>query len=160
MLNLVPPIADQGSEALQEYRQPGACIAAYTVVDANGVRAAPSALSYIGWSFLLLGLAIAGVFAWISGPGFVATVKDQWKPGVIAGMLSIITYGCALYAYRLGSTAPLAALRETSILFATLIAVFWLKEKVTPLRAAASTRDRGSASRLSCSTVNSSPSRS
>lgn len=116
----------------------GVCIAAYTVVDANGVRAAPSAISYIGWAFMLLGFAIAAFFWAISGPGFVATVKDQWKPGVIAGLLSILTYGCALYAYRLGeATAPLAALRETSILFATLIAVFWLKEKVTPLRAAA-----------------------
>jgi drug/metabolite transporter (DMT)-like permease len=115
----------------------GACIAAYTVVDANGVRAAPSALSYIGWSFLLLGAAIASMFAGLSGAGFVATVRDQWKPGVIAGALSLVSYGCALAAYRLGSTAPLAALRETSILFATLIAVLWLKETVTPVRGAA-----------------------
>ncbi len=115
----------------------GACIAAYTVVDANGVRAAPSALSYIGWSFLLLGAAIASMFAWLSGPGFLATVRGQWQPGVIAGGLSLVSYGCALSAYRLGSTAPLAALRETSILFATLIAVVWLKETVTPLRGAA-----------------------
>ncbi|MDO9489783.1 MAG: DMT family transporter [Sphingomonadaceae bacterium] len=115
----------------------GVCIAGYTVVDAAGVRAAPSALSYIGWSFLLLGIAIASMFAWLSGPGFVATVKDQWRPGVIAGGLSLVTYGFALTAYRLGATAPLAALRETSILFATLIAVVWLKERVTLVRGAA-----------------------
>lgn len=115
----------------------GASIAAYTVVDASGVRAAPSALSYIGWTFMLLGLVIASFFAWLSGPGLAATIRDQWKPGVIAGLLSIVTYGCALAAYRLGPTAPLAALRETSILFATLIAIVWLKEKVTPLRGAA-----------------------
>ena len=115
----------------------GVCIAGYTVVDANGVRAAPSALSYIAWTFLLLGVSISALFAWLSGPGLVATVKDQWKPGVIAGLLSIATYGCALYAYRLGATAPLAALRETSILFATLIALVWLKEKVTLVRGAA-----------------------
>lgn len=115
----------------------GASIAAYTVVDASGVRAAPSALSYIGWTFMLLGLVIASFFAWLSGPGLVATIRDQWKPGVIAGLLSIVTYGCALAAYRLGPTAPLAALRETSILFATLIAIIWLKERITLLRAAA-----------------------
>src|ERR1700760_3443604 len=33
----------------------GTCIAAYTVVDAQGVRAAPTALSYIVWTFILLG---------------------------------------------------------------------------------------------------------
>ena len=115
----------------------GACIAAYTVVDANGVRAAPSALSYIAWVFLLLGVGIAAVFAWLRGPGLVETIKDQWRPGVIAGLLSIGTYGLALTAYRLGPTAPVAALRETSILFATLIAVVWLKERVTLQRAAA-----------------------
>lgn len=115
----------------------GVCIAAYTVVDANGVRAAPSALSYIAWVFLLLGVGIAAVFAWLRGPGLVAAVKEQWRPGVVAGLLSIGTYGLALSAYRLGPTAPIAALRETSILFATLLAVVWLKERVTPWRAGA-----------------------
>ena len=115
----------------------GACIAAYTVVDANGVRAAPSALSYIAWVFLLLGAGIATVFAWLRGPGLGEAIKGQWKPGLVAGLLSIGTYGLALTAYRLGSTAPVAALRETSILFATLIAVVWLKERVTPVRAGA-----------------------
>lgn len=115
----------------------GACIAAYTIVDANGVRAAPSALSYIAWVFLLLGAGIAGVFAWLRGPGLLDAIKDQWRPGVVAGLLSIGTYGLALTAYRLGPTAPIAALRETSILFATLLALVWLKERVTPQRAAA-----------------------
>lgn len=115
----------------------GVCIAAYTVVDANGVRAAPSALSYIAWVFLSLGVGIAAVFAWLRGPGLVAAVKEQWRPGVVAGLLSIGTYGLALSAYRLGPTAPIAALRETSILFATLLAVVWLKERVTPWRAGA-----------------------
>jgi drug/metabolite transporter (DMT)-like permease len=115
----------------------GACIAAYTVVDANGVRAAPSARSYIAWVFQLLGGGIAGVFAWLRGPGLLDAIKDQWRPGVLAGLLSIGTYGLALIAYRLGPTAPIAALRETSILFATLLAVVWLKERVTLQRTAA-----------------------
>ena len=115
----------------------GVCIAGYTVVDANGVRAAPSAGSYVVWCFLLLGSAIATVFALIKGPGLVEAVKDQWKPGLIAGALSIVTYGLALSAYRLGPTAPIAALRETSILFGTLLAVFVLRERVTWTRAGA-----------------------
>jgi uncharacterized membrane protein len=48
--------------------------------------------------------------------------------------LSIITYGFALLAFRLGATPRLAALRETSILFGTAIAVVFLKERLTRLR--------------------------
>lgn len=115
----------------------GVCIAAYTVVDAEGVRAAPSVASYIVWVFILLGFSIGGIFALIRGPGLLEAVRDQWKPGLVAGALSIGTYGLALTAYRLGPTAPLAALRETSILVATVIAVVWLKERVSPTRALA-----------------------
>jgi drug/metabolite transporter (DMT)-like permease len=65
---------------------------------------------------------------------FFATAAGQWKPGLIAGALSIITYGFALFAFRLGATPRLAALRETSILFGTAIAVIFLKERLTTLR--------------------------
>lgn len=109
----------------------GACIAVYTVIDAQGVRAAPTAASYIVWVFLSLGLGIAGIFAVWRGPAFVLAAKAEWKAGLIAGSLSIVTYGLALWALRLGDTPRLAALRETSILFAVLIAVVFLKERLT-----------------------------
>lgn len=115
----------------------GACVAAYTVVDAVGVRTDPSAASYVAWLFVLHGALIGGTFAALRGPGLLAVVREQWKPGALAGALSLVCYGLALFAYRLGPTAPLAALRETSILVATLIAVVWLKEQVTRWRAAA-----------------------
>jgi drug/metabolite transporter (DMT)-like permease len=109
----------------------GTCIAVYTVIDAQGVRAAPSAFSYIVWIFLLLGFGIGLIFALWRGPRFVLAARAEWKAGLAAGALSIVTYGLALWALRLGDTPRLAALRETSILFATLIAVFVLKERLT-----------------------------
>lgn len=112
----------------------GATIAAYTVVDAQGVRAAPSAASYIAWVFLTLGFGIGGLFALWRGPVFVAAARSQWKAGLVAGGLSILTYGLALWAYRLGDTPTLAALRETSILFAMAIGVFALREQATAWR--------------------------
>jgi drug/metabolite transporter (DMT)-like permease len=112
----------------------GACIAAYTVIDAQGVRAAPTALSYIVWTFLFLGGALGTFFAVWRGKAFFVSAAGQWKPGLIAGALSIITYGFALLAFRLGATPRLAALRETSILFGTAIAVVFLKERLTRLR--------------------------
>jgi drug/metabolite transporter (DMT)-like permease len=114
----------------------GTCIAAYTVIDAQGVRAAPSALSYIVWTFLLLGGALGTIFAIWRGQAFLASAAGQWRAGLMAGALSIVTYGFALFAFRLGATPRLAALRETSILFGTAIAVIFLKERLTKFRLA------------------------
>lgn len=108
----------------------GATIAAYTVIDARGVRTAPSAISYIVWVYLLLGFGIGTLFALWRGPQFLVTARDQWRPGLIAGALSIVTYGLALWAYRLGDVPRLAALRETSILFGIATALVVLKERV------------------------------
>ena len=66
-----------------------------------------------------------------------AAAAQQWRPGVLAGALSILTYGMALIALSLGPTAPLAALRETGMLTALAISVFALGEKVTAIRVGA-----------------------
>jgi drug/metabolite transporter (DMT)-like permease len=109
----------------------GGCIAGYTVIDAQGVRAAPTAASYIVWIFITLGGGIGVLFALWRGRHFLIVAAAQWRPGLAAGALSIVTYGLALAAFRLGATPRLAALRETSILFATAIAVVFLKEHLT-----------------------------
>jgi len=112
----------------------GCTIALYTVIDAQGVRAAPSAISYIAWVFLTLGAGIGALFALWRGPAFLASARTEWKAGFAAGSLSIITYGLALWALRLGATPRLAALREVSILFGVAIAIVFLKERATPGR--------------------------
>lgn len=112
----------------------GATIAAYTVIDARGVRVAPSAISYIVWVFLFLGFGIGALFALWRGPRFLTAARSQWRPGLAAGALSIVTYGLALWAYRLGDVPRLAALRETSIVFGVAIALFALKETVSKAR--------------------------
>ena len=114
----------------------GVTIAVYTVLDAQGVRAAPSAPSYIAWFFLVVGVSIGGLFALWRGPVFILEARTQWRPGLAAGALSIVSYGLAIWAFRLGATPRLAALRETSILFGVGIAVVFLKEKVTGPRLA------------------------
>jgi drug/metabolite transporter (DMT)-like permease len=112
----------------------GSCVAGYTVIDAQGVRAAPTASSYIVWIFIMLGGGIGTIFALWRGKSFLESAAAQWKPGLVAGALSIVSYGFALFALRLGATPRLAALRETSILFATVIAVVFLKERLTRSR--------------------------
>lgn len=113
-----------------------AMIGCYTITDANGVRAAPTPASYIVWSFVCSGTAVVTLFALISRGRIFASAGSQWRPGLIAGALSIVTYGLALNAFALGPTAPLAALRETGMITALLISALFLGERVTRLRAA------------------------
>lgn len=125
-----------GPRALGWALATGAMTALYTVIDAQGVRAAPSALSYFAWFFFTLGITISLLFAVWRGPLFLLTARSQWKPGLFAGVLSLVTYGIALLAYRLGDVPRLSALRETSILFGVAIAALVLKERVGPARLA------------------------
>ena len=115
----------------------GAMIALYTVVDAHGVRAAPSVASYIAWNFVLIGSGSVALFAALTRGRVFADLSAQWKPGVSAGSLSVVSYGLALTALSLGPTAPLAALRETGMVTALLIAVIFLKERISPQRTVA-----------------------
>jgi uncharacterized membrane protein len=80
---------------------------------------------------MILGIGIGGIFAVWRGKTFLISAAAQWRPGLIAGGLSIFSYGFALLALRLGATPRLAALRETSILFGTAIAVIFLRERLT-----------------------------
>lgn len=111
-----------------------AMIGCYTITDSQGVRAAPHARSYIVWSFVLSGVAIVTMFSLISRGRLFAGIRAQWRPGLIAGALSILTYGLALSAFSMGPTAPLAALRETGMITALVIAFLFLGERVTVAR--------------------------
>jgi drug/metabolite transporter (DMT)-like permease len=123
-----------GHQALGWSLLTGACIAGYTVVDAIGVRAAPTPTSYIVWLFVQMGVVVIVMFGVLTRGAIFAAARRQWKPGVIAGILSIFTYGMALYALSLGPTAPLAALRETGMVTALIISILVLREPVTPGR--------------------------
>ena len=112
-----------------------AMIGCYTMADAHGVRAAPRSVSYIVWSFVLSGGAIVTMFGLASRGRIFVAALGQWKAGVTAGALSIVTYGLALNAFALGAIAPLAALRETGMVTALAIAIFFLGERVTLMRA-------------------------
>lgn len=115
----------------------GVLIALYTVIDARGVRAAPNPLSFISWLFLLMGILSLLVLPHFAREPFLAAARAQWRGGMLAGLLSVLTFGLALFALAHGPTAPLAALRETGMVTALLISIFILKEPVTRARATA-----------------------
>jgi drug/metabolite transporter (DMT)-like permease len=110
-------------------------IATYTYVDGIGARISGNSVSYTLWMaqmppVLLLSWAISrrGLYA------VAMHVKVNWWRGLIGGAGSIGSYGLALWAMTKAPVATVAALRETSILFALIISVVFLKEKASPWR--------------------------
>lgn len=114
----------------------GMAVACYTVLDAGGVRNAPTQLSYIAWAFLVLGAVIGAAFGAWRGRTFVDYAKRNWRSCVVAGALGVVSYGLALTAYSVGDLPRLASLRESSILFALVIAIIFLGEKADRLKLA------------------------
>jgi drug/metabolite transporter (DMT)-like permease len=105
-----------------------AIIALYTLVDATGVRAAGGALRYVLWVFLLMGLPFGLIVIALKRGEFLRHAARHWPRGLAAGALSALSYGVALWAMTRAPVAAVAALRETSVVFAALIGAYLLKE--------------------------------
>lgn len=112
----------------------GLAVACYTVLDAGGVRNAPSPMSYIAWAFFVLGAVIGASFGAWRGRAFVDYAKDNWRSCVLAGGLGVVSYGLAMLAYSVCDLPRLAPLRESSILFALVIAILFLGERADRLK--------------------------
>jgi drug/metabolite transporter (DMT)-like permease len=112
----------------------GVTIGAYTLIDATGVRSVAEPFSYVLWFFVVHGFCVLVTAPGIRGRAVVIEARRQWKLGILLGALSITTYGSAMLAYRFGATAQLAALRETSVLFGTALAMSFLGERMTARR--------------------------
>lgn len=115
----------------------GVTISAYTIIDGLGVRRSEEALTYIIWSGIAGGPLIFLVGLRQRGLKLVTSSLKVWRQGLPASFMAHGGYAIALYAFSIGSLGEIAALRETSIVFATAIGVFWLKEKTGPKRIAA-----------------------
>jgi drug/metabolite transporter (DMT)-like permease len=114
----------------------GLTIAGYTIVDGLGVRRAHDPYAYAGLLFLLMGpvFPVAVAFrrrsiSWLAGRAA--------GPGFLAGILSLTAYGAVLWAQTRAPLAEVAAIRETSVVFAALIGWRLFAEGFGARRAAA-----------------------
>jgi drug/metabolite transporter (DMT)-like permease len=114
-----------------------AVIAAYTVLDGTGVRLSKHTLSYTAWGFILAAALFVPVVMWMRRGQGIAHLRKRWAQGTFGGICSIAAYAIALWAMTQAPIATVAALRETSVVFGTLIGVVALKERITPTRALA-----------------------
>ena len=120
-----------------------AIIALYTVVDGRGVRASVvddhGALRYVMALFVLDGIAFP-TLVWLrrSAEGrreIVRYARQRWPVAALGGSASIGSYAIALWAMTRAPVASVAALRETSVLFAAVLGTVLLKERFGVQRA-------------------------
>ncbi|MGH3237283.1 MAG: EamA family transporter [Streptosporangiaceae bacterium] len=115
----------------------GLTIAAYTTVDGVGVRLSGSPVGYIGWLMVLESLGVP-MFALARRRDVLLKQRPRiLLAGLAAGALSVLAYGLVLWAQTRGPLAPIAALRETSVIFGAIIATLIFREPFGRTRIAA-----------------------
>jgi drug/metabolite transporter (DMT)-like permease len=111
----------------------GACIAGYTLNDDHGLHHA----SPVPYFFCVLTLTAAGFWAGMAARGNLPAIRAElgWRP-VVAGVGMATAYLLTLAALERAEAAPVAALRETSVVMATVAAALWGREHVSGARLA------------------------
>ncbi len=112
----------------------GLAVALYSVIDAFGVRLTGDWLAFTAWliacdsgAFVLYSLGTRRGQA-------LRIWRAQWGRTLVSGLLGSISFGVFMWALGQAQVGAVAALRETSVIFAALIGVVLLKERMTPAR--------------------------
>lgn len=115
----------------------GVVVAADSIVDGVGVRMSGHPLSYAMWLFLLQGPLAVAASRVLSGPGYWTAMARSARLGVIGGLFVVAAYSTVLWAQSRAPLALVSALRETSLLFAGVIATLVFGERFSAVRLAA-----------------------
>ena len=109
-----------------------ATIATYSIVDGQGARLSQNPLSFTAWLFMIESIAFTVLLA-LAGQGRALAQYIRARPVATAtgGLLSAVGYATVLWAMTQAPMALVSATRETSVLFAALLGVWLLKERLT-----------------------------
>ena len=112
-------------------------IAGYSLVDGMGAREAGTAVGFYGWVSILNAL-LFGIIAKKLRPGLVASSFSRhiWIT-LIGGAVSFAAYALVVWAFTVAPIALVASVRECSIIFAMLLGVFILGERLSGVKIAA-----------------------
>ncbi|WP_413864819.1 EamA family transporter [Albidovulum sp.] len=112
----------------------GAFVALYTTYDAYGIRATADPFTFLAWFFVIDGVFMP-VYMW---PRWRRLPSSEMRPllrrGLVGAIVAYLSFGAILLATRIGPVGEAAVLRETSVVFAALIARVVLGERVGPRR--------------------------
>jgi drug/metabolite transporter (DMT)-like permease len=104
-------------------------IVSYTLVDGVGVRLSGHPASYVQWLFFLNAFPLLGFVLLTRARALRKRVTEAWAVGLVGGLCTMASYGLALWAMTRAPIALVAALRETSVIVATIIGAYYLHER-------------------------------
>lgn len=108
----------------------GCFIASYSLVDGWGARLSGTSLGFYSWLAIGNGFLMI-IFLRLRSPGTLSALPSQGlRPLILGGSASFAAYALVTWAFTQAPIALVTALRETSIVFALLIGVFFLKERL------------------------------
>ncbi|MDP7463269.1 MAG: EamA family transporter, partial [SAR324 cluster bacterium] len=112
----------------------GVFIGSYTVVDGMGVRLSGNVWAYMSWLFTLEMLLTLAVTMSRFRRETARVLIGTGRKGIWAGIFSAYAYGSVMWAMNEAPIMLVSALRETSVVMASLLAVVVLKERFDPFR--------------------------
>jgi drug/metabolite transporter (DMT)-like permease len=106
-----------------------AATACYTLTDGQGARLSGHALSFTSWLMILMALSNLIFMRVLFGGEMIGRAIKRLPLGMLGGAASFGSYAVALWAMTKAPISVVAALRETSIAFAVVLGLVFLKEK-------------------------------
>lgn len=104
-------------------------IATYSVIDGMGARATGDPHLYSAWLFLVEGPCVIAVALLRERPAALRPALHFLGPAAIGGAMSLSAYWITIWAMTRAPIGLVAAVRESSVLFAAVLAVVVLKER-------------------------------
>ena len=114
----------------------GGLIGGYTLLDGLGARAAGSAHSYFVWVSIVAALLTMGAIHGLQPSQREPLGRRGRQAGILSGLIGYLCSWLIIWAFTLAPIALVSALRETGIIFAVIIGVVFLKERLNLARLA------------------------
>ncbi len=111
--------------------------AGYTIIDGIGARVGGDPLTYVAWLLLMATFFYLPAILVLKGSQIIYAPRRDWQRGALIGAASLVAYGIAVWAMTQAPIALVAALRETSILFAVLLGWLFFGERMDRTKGAA-----------------------
>jgi drug/metabolite transporter (DMT)-like permease len=109
----------------------------YNLVAAQGMREADNVIAFLAWLFVTDGLLLPAYMAMRFRSATWPRMQLTWRTGWQAGLLTLVSFATWSYAIRLAPVGMVAAIRESSVLIALVLAALMLKERLDAWRIAA-----------------------
>lgn len=104
-------------------------IVTYTILDGVGARQSANPAGYVVSMLLLTGLFMLPLLPFIGPDAVGNALRSNTRYAFAGGGMIMASYGIALWAMTKAPIGAVAALRETSVLFGTIIAALFLGER-------------------------------